>query len=339
MRPLGQVHVAVSRHCARRTSSRALRVMVLADLRDAIPFDWHVWLATDPRSGVGVDPVAEVPDLRLLPSVVRLKYATSLNRWTGLHTAVSLGDRAEDSRLWREVQQSAGVVDVASVAFRDRFGCWGFLDLWSTTAFRAEHLRMLTDLAPLLTGALRERQAAALHLRTSHPRSVEGPAVVTLDDSLCVTGMTPAASLLLSRLLPRDDGGPTVPAVAYNVAAQLLAREAGCSDAPSEGRVHLGAGHWVTARASRLAPERTLAVSLEMMSVEDRFDLCARAFALSPREAEVVAAVTRGAASAEIGHALSISVNTVQDHLKSIFRKTGVRSRRELVPLMTGVGL
>ena len=34
------------------------------------------------------------------------------------------------SRVWREVMSRYAVGDVASVVFADRFGCWGFLDLW-----------------------------------------------------------------------------------------------------------------------------------------------------------------------------------------------------------------
>ena len=41
--------------------------------------------------------------------------------------------------------------------------------------------------------------------------------------------------------------------------------------------------------------------------------------------------VVRGLSTAEISKTLLISSNTVQDHLKAIFDKVGVRTRRELV--------
>jgi DNA-binding CsgD family transcriptional regulator len=52
---------------------------------------------------------------------------------------------------------------------------------------------------------------------------------------------------------------------------------------------------------------------------------------LTPREQDVVAAVLRGQSTRSIADQLFISEHTVQTHLRSVFAKTGVHSRRELV--------
>jgi DNA-binding CsgD family transcriptional regulator len=59
--------------------------------------------------------------------------------------------------------------------------------------------------------------------------------------------------------------------------------------------------------------------------------LIAQAYDLSKREGEIVELIVRGAPTSEIASLLHISPYTVQDHLKAIFGKVGVRSRSELV--------
>ena len=59
--------------------------------------------------------------------------------------------------------------------------------------------------------------------------------------------------------------------------------------------------------------------------------LLMRAYGLTPREQEIARLVLRGEATETIARELVIASGTVQAHLRNIFEKTGVRSRRELV--------
>lgn len=56
-----------------------------------------------------------------------------------------------------------------------------------------------------------------------------------------------------------------------------------------------------------------------------------RVYALSRRESELVTLVLAGLDTRAITRRLFISRYTVQDHLKAVFAKIGVHSRRELV--------
>ncbi len=147
---------------------RELRARVLDIIGGFIPFDAYAFLLTDPTTTVGCSPVAEVPDLATLPDLIRLKYLTSVNRWTGLPASgcatlqQATSGRLEESLLWREHLTGLGILDVVSVVFTDRFGWWGFLDLWRRDGrFTVDEVVALADVRPAITSRLRRLQAAA----------------------------------------------------------------------------------------------------------------------------------------------------------------------------------
>jgi DNA-binding CsgD family transcriptional regulator len=335
--------------CGTVAPARQLRAAVLDELRRVIGFNAFVFVLTDPHTLVGCDPLADVPMLDELARLIRLKYATTVNRWTTLtEPPVALlhegtGGRREQSLLWRDMLGPAGIADVASAAFHDRFGCWGFLDLWRAgpaTPFARTDADFLATIAPAVTGALRRCQAATFAVRPTDAGR-RTPLVLLLSPDLTIRAQTPETHDYLRRMLPPPPERSPIPAAAYNVAAQLLATEAGIDDHPPSASVHLAHGVWITLRAARIGDGRPadrsdIAVTIEYASPAERLDIFGRAFALSAREAELLGVLAGGVDTRQAGSRLHLSQHTVQDHLKSIFAKTATRSRRELLARAAG---
>ena len=342
----------IERLCAGPLDERSLREQTLVELRRMVGFDAYVWLTTDPVTAVGVSPLADVPTFSELPTTIRLKYLTDINRWTQLTTdePVALlrqatGDDPTRSLMWRDLLRRYDIGDVASVVLADRFGTWGFLDLWRTgpEPFGPSDVEMLGAFARHLTPAIRSRQAATFRVPRRPDARDLGPVVIMLDDALEVVGRTEASGAWLETLLAPGAGQPVVPASVYNVAAQLLAVEHGIDRNAARSRVHLASGVWVTLRAARLASQATglsgvgvVAVTIEETTADERAEVFALAFGLSPRERDVLSRLPSGGDTRRLARDLHISAYTVQDHLRSIFAKTGAPTRQALVARATG---
>ncbi|MFJ8024742.1 helix-turn-helix transcriptional regulator [Streptomyces sp. NPDC096311] len=79
--------------------------------------------------------------------------------------------------------------------------------------------------------------------------------------------------------------------------------------------------------------EDGVAVVVEHASAGQMLPLLMSDYALTGREREVVRLIRRGRSTAQSAASSSVTLHTVQQHLKSVFAKTGVHSRRDLVGL------
>jgi DNA-binding CsgD family transcriptional regulator len=89
----------------------------------------------------------------------------------------------------------------------------------------------------------------------------------------------------------------------------------------------------VVARASVLGegPAARVAVLLEAARPPELAPLIAAAYGLTDRERRITELIARGHSTNAIADRLHLSAYTVQDHLKSVFGKSGATSRGDLV--------
>ena len=162
--------------------------------------------------------------------------------------------------------------------------------------------------------------------------------MLLLSDDLALVAATPAAERWLAEVAAHDwPPQYALPPAVYAVAGRLLAVERSGTAVPEllpRARLRTARGQWLVLHASRLAGAAVpaqIAVIFEVARPAEITPLIVEAYELSKREGEITQCVARGLSTAEIAAQLHISAHTVQDHLKAIFDKLGVRSRREVV--------
>lgn len=165
----------------------------------------------------------------------------------------------------------------------------------------------------------------------------------------------PPADRLLSlqtenELLVEAEGEPSMPL--FTVLSSIVERVAASENQSSAWRGTLQSldGRALACEVTRLPPVGSqldsVLVLLQNLGSEPavRIEAFCATHNLSPREREVVKLLIEGLTTVGMADRLGISPHTVRDHLKNLYRKTGTRSRSELlglasrsVPAVTGV--
>jgi DNA-binding CsgD family transcriptional regulator len=128
------------------------------------------------------------------------------------------------------------------------------------------------------------------------------------------------------------------PPALYEIATRVLTPRADATGLPCTVRIRTQAGRWAVAEGAPLegGEHGRVAITVREAAADESFDLLCRTYDFTRRERELVALVLAGLATNELAQALCISPYTVQDHLKAVFAKTQVHSRRELVSRVVG---
>ncbi|MET0763804.1 MAG: LuxR C-terminal-related transcriptional regulator [Blastococcus sp.] len=342
---------AVLRACGGGLGISDLQREVLGALRRLLPVDAAFFATADPDTLLFTGAYAEEPLVAATGQFLDNEFGgEDVNRFSvlaGSVVPVASLDAATRSDRWasaryRDIMRPLGLGDELRAALVTGGACWGYLCLHraeSPLGFTAGEAALVARLAPHVAVAVR----SAVLVAGQAPGAVDGqgPGVVLLADDLQPVAVTPAAQRLLDLIPGATTGVAGLPAAIPAVGAALLAQERGTGlPGPPAVRVATVSGGWLHVSASRLhadaASEERIAVVLAPAPAGETVPLLLTGHGLTPREAAVARLVLRGASTGTIVDTLHISRYTVQDHLKAVFDKVGVRSRRELAGRLLG---
>ncbi|HET6561589.1 MAG TPA: helix-turn-helix transcriptional regulator [Marmoricola sp.] len=342
----GRLVEQVARACSRAQDPLALLERVASLVRRRVPYAAAGWLLVDPdtmllNAAFNEDtPRAahleliqcelEAEDVNKFVDVARSPVpAASLSGATG-------GDLGRSAR-WSKVYGPRGYGDELRGMFRSGAAVWGHVcmtrwadDPWFTPA----EVALVARLGPHVGNGIRTSLLLA-----GAPDTVAdaAPALVVLTDDGEVESMSALAQAWLG---PLDDERLQSTIVLHEVARQArLLDEGDASGPPALARVWTRAVGWIVVRAARIddasgGAGRT-AVVLEQARRSDVAPILLHAHRLTPREQEVARLMLSGVSTEEAAAELWITTETLRGHVKSLFAKLGVRSRPELVALLS----
>lgn len=301
-----------------------LHAAAIALVDRVVPCELTCWASMDPDSGAISSMTSGV---NRIPQQYEPLLATVEHTPGEPHTFAALarrGDtvaRLEDQRSTRlnEVWRPLGLSHELRALFRADDTCWGAAGMVRTSDFSERELEFIASVAPALGSATR------VAARTAARRGGV-PAIVVVAGDGTIRATTSSATQWREELEEIAPG---------RFAVMMRAAAAGARGGTFKARVRDAHGGWILLEASELTEDATggveAAVTISRASGAELTGLLLKAHGVTAREQDICHEVLAGQSTAEIAARLAISPYTVQDHLKSVFAKFGVRSRAELV--------
>ena len=308
-----------------------------------VPFQRSCWHTVDPGTVLFTGSVNHNLDCSGSWLAQHEYVIEDVNKWWFLARsgrragATSLATHGDLSRSTRHRSHAAyGIGDELRGSFvvdGVYWGAAGFLRDSDQPWFTDVEVRFLASLSERIAEGFRR---ALLTVVTTHQGPEVGPGVVVFDAEGNPESLSPAAERWIEQMV--EVPPPSTPAESKLIQAVATRARATRPEQDPRGltarsRVQIRSGSWLLLYGTRLSGEadgRT-AVIIQPAAPTEVAPLVALAYGLSERECQVTRLCMQGQSTKEMARRLHVSPYTVQDHLKSIFDKTGVRSRGELV--------
>jgi DNA-binding CsgD family transcriptional regulator len=329
---------------ARRSTWVDFTADVAEAVRPLIAFDAYCWHTVDPGTilftgsvnrNVGCSGSWLAHHEYVIDDVNKWSFLAHSGRIAGATSIDTHGDPTRSAR--HRSQETYGFGDelrVSLVADGIYWGAAAFLRYSDQPWFTEAEVNALSALSASIATGL--RRAIATRAPAGEPSADWGPGVVVFDENGHHESTSTAAERWISELI--EDPAPDHPSeskIVQSIAARARAITPGTDplELAARARVRTRGGTWLLLYGTRLSggPDGRTAVIIHPATPHDVAPVVALSYGLTNREARVAMQCIQGRATKEIARALSMSPYTVQDHLKSIFDKTGVRSRGELV--------
>lgn len=293
-------------------------LLVTSHFQEGLPEIPHEWLAMEYYED----------DFNKMADVARSEAGVAT-----LHDATG-GDPKRSPRHELAIVPYGGDQEMIAALRTSTGEVWGALGLYrepDRPMFDSSDFAFVEAVSPYLAAGARR---GLLIGEASDPEGPEAPGLLVLGEDWSLESATPGVERWLHELPGGEQSGRLPPAV-LSVAGQAK-RSASGTDTPGNlafARVLSNTGRWIVLHGATLmsGASRRVAVIVEAAHPARIAPLLMAAYQLTEREQEVTRLVLQGHATTDIADSLFISAHTVQQHLKNVFEKTGVRSRRDLV--------
>lgn len=269
------------------------------------------------------------------------KFASLLDRPAPVGTLLeATAGRPERSQRSREVLRPFGFGPELRATFTTDGACWASLVVLRTIGgpeFSTEEQEFVASVGGYLAHAVRSSLLLAVMGEPTTGED-EAPGLILLDargepEAVNASAQRWMAELAVVASTPGPTGLPGPVHVVAAAARRAAGSEAKPASEPARLRVQTRSGRWLVLHGSVLdsGSQARTSVIIEVARPAEIAPLIVRAYGLTDRERQITQLILQGRSTDEIAKQLWLSPYTVQDHLKSIFDKVGVRSRRALV--------